>query len=771
MTEEAAGSVRSIDLAVARMTLEEKASLTLGSSHWSTAPIERLGIQQVRLSDGPHGLRTQLAGADHVGFSASVPATCFPTSAALASSWNPALFADVGRALAREARRWSVGVVLGPGVNMKRSPLCGRNFEYLSEDPWLAGELATAMVEGIQALGVGACIKHFAANNQETDRLRVSADVDERTLREIYLPAFERLVKEAKPWMVMCSYNKINGIYASEHAWLLTDVLRGEWGFEGVVVSDWGAVDDRVAALAAGLDLEMPPDLGRSDVQVIAAVKNGVVAEGVLDETSRRLVRLASLAAPARSAPIEYDDAAHHSIARRAAQESAILLKNDAVLPLRLSAGQSIAVIGEFARTPRFQGAGSSRVNATRVDIALEELTAVLPDEVSLKFAPGFGLDSDAIDAGLIDEAATVARQADHVVLFLGLPGGAESEGFDRTHMDLPANQLALLDAVAGVTANTIVVLTNGSSVLVSPWEGRVAAILECWLAGQAAGGAVADLLLGIATPSGKLAETIPVRLEDVPSTLNFPGDSGHVRYGEGLFIGYRAHDQLLQAVSYPFGFGLSYTTFSVTDVDVTLAGSVHAGDFACVVSASVTNTGGVRGAEVVQVYVGDPESTVSRPPRELKAATKVELEPGQSRRVEMRLDQRAFAFWSDRHHRWAVEEGDFTISVGTSSRDFVASVPVFVAAPSLARPITEDSSLEEWLADDTARSIINAVFDGRPQKPLFLDPAVLKVISNMPMRRIAASDSSGLAHDELDAMLVDIERSNMPRVAGVQRQ
>lgn len=746
---------RSEDDIVQRMTLEEKASLTLGSGHWTTASVERLGVGTVMMSDGPHGLRTQLGEADHVGFSGSVPATCFPTSAALASSWNADLFAEVGRAIAREARKWSVGVVLGPGINMKRSPLCGRNFEYLSEDPWLAGELATAMVQGVQELGVGTSLKHFAANNQETDRLRVSADVDERTLREIYLPAFERVVTVARPWTVMCSYNKINGTYASEHRWLLTEVLRDEWGFDGVVVSDWGAVDNRVAALAAGLDLEMPPDTGRSDAQVIAAAHSGQLTGDVLDETARRLVTLALRAGPGMSDPLDFDEDAHHGLARRAARESAVLLKNDnAALPLRPVAGDTVAVIGEFARTPRFQGAGSSRVNATRVDVPLDELTAGLPDGVSVTFAPGFDLESEAVDTGLIDEAVAAARSADHVLLFLGLPAVAESEGFDRTHLNLPANQLALIDAVADVPANVIVVLTNGSSVLVEPWQDKVAAVLESWLAGQAAGGAITDLLLGIANPSGKLAETIPVRLEDIPSSLNFPGDTGHVRYGEGLFIGYRAHDKLDQRVSYPFGFGLSYTTFSVTDVEVALTGSAAHGDLEALVTAVVRNTGEVRGAEVVQVYVGDAESSVTRPVRELKAATKITLDPGETGRVAMTLDQRAFEFWSDRHHRWTLEAGEFAISVGTSSRDFAATVPVLIAAPSLAAPVTADSTLDEWFADAAARQVITATFDGRPQRPLFLDPDVVKVISNMPMRRIAASDSSGLSHGQLDAML-----------------
>lgn len=754
---------RPLDDVLAEMSLDEKASLTQGSDHWWTTAVERLAVRRVMLSDGPHGLRTQLAESDHVGFAASVPATCFPTSGALASSWNVDLFGEVGRAIAREARKWSVGVVLGPGINMKRSPLCGRNFEYLSEDPWLAGELGAAMVVGIQELGVGASLKHFAANNQETDRLRVSADVDIRTLREIYLPAFERVVKDAKPWTVMSAYNRINGIYASENNWLLTTVLREEWGFDGVVISDWGAVEDRIASLRAGLDLQMPPDHERGSSPVVDAVRVGVLDERVLDSAARRLIRLAERAGPGMAEPLEFDVQSHHELARKAARESAVLLKNDGVLPLHPRAGESIAIIGEFARSPRFQGAGSSRVNATIVSVALEEIVALLPAGVTTTFAPGFRLDGATTGSAgeLIAEAVDVARAADHVVVFLGLPASAESEGFDRTHMNLPADQLELLAAVTEVATRVSVVLTNGSSVTVSEWADGVSAILETWLSGQAAGGAIADLLLGVANPSGKLAETIPVRLEDIPSTLNFPGDEGHVRYGEGLFIGYRAHDRLHQAVSYPFGFGLSYTRFALSASTVDVTGSVADGDLAARITVRVENVGEVSGAEVVQVYVADPESSVTRPVRELKAAAKVFLEPGEARTLELELDQRAFSFWSEHHHRWVVEAGDFEIAVGTSSRDLVASHRVVVAAPSLASPVTAVSTLEEWFADPAAKAALANAFDEAGELPLFLNPDIYPVISNMPMRRVAASDSSGLSHETLDAMLVEIESAH----------
>ena len=534
-----------VDALVGQLTLEEKASLCLGSDFWHTAAVERLGIDKIMVSDGPHGLRAQLKDSDHVGLATSEPSTCYPTASALGSSWNRDLFASVGEALGREASALGVSVVLGPGINIKRSPLCGRNFEYVSEDPYLSGALAVAMVRGVQSQGVGTSVKHYAANNQEDDRLRVSAEVDERTLREIYLPAFEAVVKQSQPWTVMCAYNKVNGTYASEHHWLLTEVLRDEWGFDGVVVSDWGAVHDRVAALAGGLDLEMPPNLGVSDRAIIDAVRSGELDEAVLDEAVRRMLTLIERAQPALDDPATVDFDEHHAVARRAAQESAVLLKNEgAVLPLKPEPGSTVAVIGEFAQTPRFQGAGSSQVNPTRVDVALEELRSAFGDEVEVTFSPGFGIGTTDSDAELSAAAVEAARAADHVLVFLGLPAADESEGFDRTHMDLPANQLGLLEALAEVHDRLIVVLANGSVVRKSHWQQHTAAILECWLGGQAAGGAAADLITGAANPSGKLAETIPLRLEDNPSYFNFPGDYQTVRYGEGLFVGYRAYDQ-----------------------------------------------------------------------------------------------------------------------------------------------------------------------------------------------------------------------------------
>lgn len=744
-----------VDAVVAQLTVEEKASLTLGADFWHTVAVERLGVGRIMVSDGPHGLRAQPEGdrGDHLGIGASVPATCFPTASGLASSWNPEAFRAVGRAIAREARAGRVSVALGPGINIKRSPLCGRNFEYLSEDPYLAGVLATATVQGTQSLGIGTSLKHYAANNQETDRLRVDAQVDERTLREIYLPAFEAVVKRAQPWTVMCAYNKVNGTYASEHHWLLTEVLRDEWGFDGLVVSDWGAVHDRVAALAAGLDLEMPPALGYSEVAVVKAVQDGSLDEAVLDQAVRRVLRLVQQSGPALAEGGSFDVEEHHALARTVAHESAVLLKNDGdVLPLRPASGARVAVIGEFARTPRFQGAGSSQVNPTRVDVPLEELMAAFGPQVAVDFAAGFRLDAEAVDPALAEEAIRTARGADHVVLFIGLPAQAESEGFDRTTMALPANQLSLLEQIAATNDQVVVVLVGGSTVEMASWDHRVAAVLNCWLSGQASGGAVADLLTGSANPSGKLAETIPIRLEDNSSYLNFPGDPGVVRYGEGIFVGYRGYDKGAVDVSYPFGYGLSYTSFAISEVEVIVDGSVDGGDLAVTVNAVVTNTGDLAGAEVVQVYVGDLESSAARPVRELKGFARVGLEPGASTLVSIALDERAFAFWSQRHGRWAVEAGAFEIAVGSSSRDIADQVVITLDAPSLAAPLSASSTLEEWLADPRGREVLTAAADRAGG--ILADQEAIKVIGNFPMSSLAAFGQLGWSRAKLDELV-----------------
>ena len=738
-----------IDALLSELTLAEKASLTSGSSFWYTAPVERLGIPRIMVSDGPHGLRAQPGEGDHVGLGGSLPATCFPTASAVASAWNPDLVRRIGEALAQEARACNLSVILGPGINMKRSPLCGRNFEYFSEDPYLAGELGVGIVDGIQSRGVGTSVKHYAANNQETDRLRVDAQVDERTLREIYLPAFERIVTACQPWTIMCSYNKVNGLSASENPWLLTRVLREEFGFAGLVVSDWGAVYHRVPALEAGLDLEMPPNLPRSPGQVVAAVRAGDVSGEVLDARVRTVLELVDKGMDVLGLDEQFDVDAHHALARAAAAESVVLLKNDGpILPLAPTA--RIAVIGEFARTPRFQGAGSSQVNPTRVENALDELTATF-GEVS--FAAGYGVGDTSADDELRAEAVDAAAAAETVVMLIGLPGADESEGFDRTHMRLPANQIAALRAVAAANPNVVVVLVNGSTVELGEVTPHARALVEAWLGGQAAGGAIVDVLSGKVNPSGRLAETVPHRLEDNSSYLNFPGDSRVVRYGEGLFIGYRGYDATRTDVAFPFGFGLSYTTFALSDLNVATSGSVAAGDLAADVTVTVANTGPVAGAEVVQVYVRDVEASVARPVRELKGFAKVSLEPGESRQVTITLDQRAFSFWSELLGTWVVEAGEFAVEVGRHSRDLPLARSVTIDAPSIAPPLTADSTLHEWMADPLGLALIReAVAGGQPDPTR--DAELVSVIGTMPMSTLAAFQGLSVDHDTLDKLV-----------------
>ncbi|GAA3236746.1 glycoside hydrolase family 3 C-terminal domain-containing protein [Pseudonocardia petroleophila] len=732
--------------AMENLTVEQKAALCIGADFWHTAAVP--GVPSILVSDGPHGLRVQPGAGDHVGLGGSLPATCFPTAAALASSWDPDLVREIGEALGEEARAQGVGVVLGPGVNIKRSPLCGRNFEYLSEDPHLAGVLAAALVEGVQSRGVGTSVKHFAANNQETDRLRVSAEVDERTLREIYLPAFEHVVTRARPWTVMCAYNKVNGVYASQHGWLLTTVLREEWGFDGVVVSDWGAVADRVAALVAGLDLEMPPNRGVSDRAIVDAVADGSLDEAVLDRAVDRMRTLVERAH--RPEPGEaFDVDAHHALARRAAADGIVLLRNglpgggghdpeDRILPLHDSPSLTVAVVGELARTPRYQGAGSSQVNPTRLDVPFDELVTALP-RATVSFAAGYALDGPG-DRALSDEAVALAAGADVVVALLGLPAVEESEGFDREHIDLPTAQLMLLSRLVDTGVPVVVALAHGGVVRTDPWEHRVAALVECWLGGQAGGGALADVLTGAVDPGGRLAETIPLRLADTPSHLNFPGEEGRVRYGEGVFVGYRGFDALDRPVAHPFGHGLSYTEFAYSALTVAVDGTD------VTVGATVTNTGGRAGREVVQLYVGDPQCSVARPPAELRGFTKIALEPGESRTVGFTLGARDLSFWSTVHGGWVVEPGEFEIAVGASSRDLRLCRTVTVDAPLPRRALTADSTLQEWLADpDRGPELRAAAGPG-----ILQDEELLRVIGNFPLGRLAAFPGIGISRETL---------------------
>ncbi|WP_423183536.1 glycoside hydrolase family 3 C-terminal domain-containing protein [Arthrobacter sp. NyZ413] len=748
------GSHGSPTAVLASLSLEEKASLTSGADFWNTKAIPVAGVPAMLLTDGPHGVRRQAEGDDHVGLHASVPATCFPPAVALGSTWDPELLTRVGKALGTEAKAGGVSVLLGPGINIKRSPLGGRNFEYVSEDPVLTGELGAALVNGVQSRGVGASLKHFAVNNQESDRLRVSADLDPRPLREIYLRGFQKVVTAAQPWTVMCSYNRINGVYASEDPWLLSEVLRGEWGFTGLVVSDWGAVNDRVRGLSAGMDLEMPASGGITDAQIVDAVKNGTLDETVLDTAVARVLDLADRTAGVRVATgngTSFDVDAHHALAREAAGRSIVLLKNeDGFLPLDPASTGTIAVIGEYARTPRYQGGGSSLVNPTRLDNALDAIRAVSAAEVV--FAPGYVPGEDAPDTALISGAADAARGAGTVVLFLG--SELESEGYDRTGIELPAAHRALLDAVLDANPATAVVLSNGGVVATNDWDHRVPALLEGWLLGQAGGLATADVLFGRANPSGRLAETIPHRLQDTPAYLDFPGEHSHVRYGEGLFVGYRHYDSRDLDVAYPFGHGLSYTTFAYANPALT------ADDGGIMVRVDVTNTGTRAGHEVVQAYTSVPGSAFVRPRRELKGFAVVRLEPGQSATASIRLQRDDLAVWHSALGRWVLEGGDYTVEVGASSRDIRQTATIRLDGDDPTAPLTRDATLIEWLDHPVGGPVLSRILQdsataGNQLAAMLNEPEGRALIGSFPLGRLAAFPGSPLTpptNDELTA-------------------
>lgn len=695
-----------IQTLISQMTLAEKAALCTGDSMWTTTAVERLNIPRLLVSDGPHGLR-RVANV-HAVMEKSQPSTCFPTASSLAATWDVELLHEMGQALAEEAIALDVDVILGPGVNMKRSPLCGRNFEYFSEDPFLAGEMAAALINGIQSKGVGTSLKHYAANNQEFERFSISAEVDERTLREIYLPAFETAVTKSQPWTVMCSYNKINGAYGSEHRQLLTDILRDEWGFEGFVVSDWGAVHDRVAALKAGLDLEMPGPKKARVQAVIDAVNSGELDEAVLDTAVARILRIVFKAAETPKEPLaagqgsRFDVAAHHALARKVAAAGMVLLKNNGILPLQHP--QHIAVIGRAAQTPHFQGGGSSHINPTTVDVPFAELQKLAGD-AELSFAPGYPAD-DSIQQTLIDEAVTIAQTADVALLYMALPGFKESEGYDRPDLDLTVQQVALIKAVTAVQPRTVVILNNGAAVTMSDWIEGTAAVLEAWMMGQAGGGAIADVLYGRVNPGGKLAETYPLRLRDTPAYLNFPGENGVVRYGEGLFIGYRYYDAREQPVLFPFGYGLSYTTFAYSNPRA--SATTFKDTDGVTVSLDVTNTGAIAGSEIVQVYVHDQQARLVRPAKELKGFTKVMLQPGETKTVAIPLNFRAFAYYDPAYKQWIAEEGVFDILIGASAADIRASLTVTLQSTAeLPSILHRDSTIRAWMDDPRGQAVL----------------------------------------------------------------
>ena len=699
---------------VARMTLAEKADFCSGADVWHLPANTRLGLPAIMLTDGPHGVRKQAADEDHPGLDGNVPATCFPTASALASTWDVDLVRVIGAALGAESAAADVAVLLGPAMNIKRHPLCGRNFEYFSEDPQLTGELAAAMVDGIQSQGVGACIKHFAANDQEHRRMVTDVAVDERTLREVHLRGFEIAVKRAAPWLVMAAYNRVNGVYCSENDWLLNQVLRRDWGFQGAVVTDWGAANDRLRGIRAGDDLEMPASGGINDRRIVAAVKRGELAEDDLDRSAARVVELVLKSRPRRRPAPTPDFDAHHALARRAAAEGTVLLKNDNDL-LPLSPASSIAVIGAFAKTPRYQGTGSSRVTPTRLDCAFDALNDAFDDGIPRPiYADGYDPEQSGPDDRLIADAVEAARAADVAVVFAGLPAVYESEGFDRDRMRLPDQHNRLIEAISAANANTVVVLANGAPVEM-PWVDAPKAILEAYLGGQAGGAAVVDILLGRRSPCGKLAETFPLRRSDVAADQWFPGTDRQVQYREGLYVGYRYFDSFHRPVLFPFGHGLSYTRFRYDNLEV----AQDQGDtFRHRATLTLTNVGDVEGAEIVQVYIHPTGSAGPyRPEQELKAFRKVRLAAGESQDLTISLERDAFALYDTQLGDWAVAAGEYEVRIGASSRDIRLRKRLVINAPGQVN--TTVAANDRPVFHDGRLTVDDAVFAGMLGKPV----------------------------------------------------
>ena len=691
---------------VREMTLEEKASLLGGGDFWHTKAVERLGIPRFMVSDGPHGLRKQVQDSDHLGINDSIRAVCFPAACATASSFDTELIRNMGSVIGEECQAEDLSIVLGPAVNIKRSPLCGRNFEYFSEDPYLAGVMAAAYIQGVQSEHIGTSIKHFAANNQESNRMNVSAEVDERTLREIYLTPFEIAVKKSQPKTVMCSYNKINGVYSADNEWLLTDVLRKEWGFEGFVMTDWGAVDDRVQGVHAGLELEMPGDTVSNDAKIVEAVNNGTLPIEEVDTAVCRLLTVFYDYLDNRQSGKALDLEGGHSAAAEIEKECAVLLQNNGLLPLKPEA--RVVYIGAFAETPRYQGGGSSHVNAFKVTSAL---ASAQEKGRNVRYVTGFPADKDEMDAAALAQAVEATRQAEAAVIFAGLPECVESEGFDRKDMKLPACQNALIEAVLEAQPNTVIVLHNGSPVE-TPWADRAAAILEMYLGGQGVGEAEDALLFGESNPSGHLAETFPLRLQDNPSYLNFPGDGKKVHYREGIYVGYRYYDKKEMPVRWAFGHGLSYTSFAISNLR--LDRTEMDDDTGVRVSVDVKNTGARAGKEVVQLYVSDRNGTPDRPVKELRGFAKIVLEPGETRTVTFELNARDLAYYNVDLGDWYAPTGSYRLLIGNASDNICVQGEIrFTTGKILPFRIAGDTTLDQLLSDSRTAPVMQSVLDG----------------------------------------------------------
>lgn len=736
-----------------------------GADFWHTRGVERLGIPQTMVSDGPHGLRKQDQEGDHLGVNDSIKAVCFPAGCATASSFDRELLEEQGKCLGTECQAEGVGVLLGPAMNIKRSPLCGRNFEYLSEDPYLAGEMAEALVKGVQSKNVGTSPKHFAMNNQESRRMSVSAEADERTMREIYLAAFEQVVKEEKPWTMMCSYNRINGTYSAANEWLLTDVLRGEWGFDGYVMSDWGAVNERIADLKAGLNLEMPGNGGINDKKIVEAVKCGELEESIVDESVRQLLAIIFRFAEQRDRAAVFDYDGDHAMARKVEEESMVLLKNDGILPL--AENEDVVFIGKYAEKPRYQGGGSSHVNSFKVVSAIEASAEM--EHVS--FAAGFDDKEDLVDEKLEREAVEAASKAKAAVIFAGLPDSFESEGYDRTHMGMPESQNHLIAEVAKVQPNTIVVLHNGSPVEM-PWIRDVKAVLECYLGGQAVGEAQVNVLFGRVNPSGKLAETFPLQLEDNPSYLNFPGEGDTVSYREGIFVGYRYYDTKKMNVLFPFGHGLSYTSFTYDNMK-TDKEELKDTD-TVTVSVDVTNTGSLAGKEIVQLYVADHGCGVIRPAKELKGFEKISLEPGETKTVSFTLSKRAFAYWNTELGDWHVNTGNFTLLIGKSSRDIALEKQIHVISTvAVPHVYTENSTFGDIMSDPDLTGLMENMKqqlgagmgqmdqegEGNAANEAITPEMIAAMMRDMPLRSIISFSKGQVTQEILSGIVAEMNR------------
>lgn len=690
---------------ISQMTLEEKAGLCSGLDFWHTKGVERLGIPSEMVSDGPHGLRKQDQAADHLGINDSIQAVCFPAGCATASSFDRDLVRKLGETLGEECQAENISTILGPAMNIKRSPLCGRNFEYYSEDPLVSTEMAGALVHGVQSKHVGTSPKHFMANNQEYHRMTSSSEMDERTMREIYLASFEGMVKKEKPWTIMNSYNKLNGTYLCENKEMLTDVLRKEWGFDGYVMTDWGAMNERVEALKAGCNLEMPSCGGTTDAEIVRAVQNGELDEAVLDQRCEEFLNIIFRYEENRDQKAVFQLERDHGIARQVEEECIVLLKNEeAILPL--SPDKKAAFIGKYAKAPRYQGGGSSHINSFKVESAMDAVKfCEKVKEENIVFARGYDDAEDLTNEALLAEAVEAAKNAEIAVIFAGLPDNFESEGYDRKHMRMPDCQNRLIEAVAEVQPNIVVVLHNGAPVEM-PWIGKVKAVLEAYLGGQAVGGAVVNVLFGNTNPSGHLAETFPIRLQDTPCYLNYGGEHDKSVYSEGVFVGYRYYASKDMEVLFPFGHGLSYTTFAYSNLSVGKEKMTESETLT--VTVDVTNTGEIAGKEVVQLYVAPKGGTIIRPVRELKAFEKIGLAPGETKKVQFTLDRRAFAYWSTQIHDWHVESGEYEIQIGRNAQDIVLSHSVTVESEvHIPKVFDFNSTMGEILADPKGKAVL----------------------------------------------------------------